>query len=183
MMHATRFRPTLPAGLPVSVTPLNPISFLLKAASINPHKVALSHPETHRSWTYQQWAIRVCNLVNALRSRGVKSGDKVFLLMPNTPAMADAIQACTAMGAILVPINIRLLPQEVEYLVMDSGASFGISFSMSLMVTKLNKLSNARYRRLRIRSSLPEYQHSSSRLERWRTRLRIRIVLGRGSSV
>ena len=74
---ATRFRPKLSSDLPVSFTPLNPITFLLKAASIRPNHIAISHPETGRSWTYEEWAMRVCSLSYALKSRGLKRGDKV----------------------------------------------------------------------------------------------------------
>lgn len=52
---ATRFRPKLPPGLHPSFTPLNPVTFLLKAATIRPHHVALTHPEKGLSYTYYQW--------------------------------------------------------------------------------------------------------------------------------
>lgn len=56
---ATSFRPLLPAGLSPSYTPLNPIAFLLKAASIRPNHIALRHPTPARGagrlWTYAEW--------------------------------------------------------------------------------------------------------------------------------
>jgi hypothetical protein len=52
---ATRFRPKLPPHLPASCTPLNPISFLLKAATIRPDHIALVHPEKRLQWTFSEW--------------------------------------------------------------------------------------------------------------------------------
>jgi acyl-coenzyme A synthetase/AMP-(fatty) acid ligase len=62
------------------------------------------------------------NLVYALRSMGVGKGDRVLVLAPNTPLIADCIQAVTAMGSILVPINTRLREPEAEYLLEHSGS-------------------------------------------------------------
>lgn len=121
---ATRFRPTLPAGLAVNFTPLNPVAFLLKAASIRPAHPGLEHPETGRSWTFEQWATRVGNLAYALRARGVRTGDKVLVAAPNSALIADALQAIPALGAVIVPINVRQTAKEVEYIIADSGANF-----------------------------------------------------------
>lgn len=69
-------------------------------------------------------ATRVANLAYALRSRGVKAGDRVMVVAPNTPMFADALQAIGAVQAIVVPVNIRLIAAEVEYLLENSGATF-----------------------------------------------------------
>lgn len=57
-----RFRPALPRGLAPNHSPLNPLYFLLKAASIRPHHVALKHPERRREWTYEQWCVQSSRL-------------------------------------------------------------------------------------------------------------------------
>lgn len=59
-VHGARFRPLLPAGLPAHFTPLNPVAFLLKAASIRPNHPAIVHPEKGLSWTYEQWSVLCC---------------------------------------------------------------------------------------------------------------------------
>lgn len=50
-----KFVAGLPAGLPVHITPLNPVNFLLRSAYIRPHRVALKHPDLGVEWTYAEW--------------------------------------------------------------------------------------------------------------------------------
>lgn len=50
-----KFQARLPAGLPVHITPLNPVNFLLRSAFIRPHRVALKHPAIGVEWTYSEW--------------------------------------------------------------------------------------------------------------------------------
>jgi hypothetical protein len=106
---ANSFRPKLPAGLPPSYTPLNPLSFLLKAASIRPDHPALLHPAKSLSYTFSEWATRVSYLAYALRSRGIKAGDRVLVCAPNVPMTADALQAICALQAIIVPVRLSLV--------------------------------------------------------------------------
>lgn len=47
-----------------------------------------------------------------------------MVVAPNTPMFADALQAIGAVQAIVVPVNIRLIAAEVEYLLENSGATF-----------------------------------------------------------
>lgn len=49
------FRPKLKKGTPVHLTPLNPVSFLLRCAAIRPNHVGLTHPEKGLSWTFAEW--------------------------------------------------------------------------------------------------------------------------------
>ena len=121
---AFRWRPALPADLPVWHTPLNPITFLLKAALIRPDHPALVHSGRAGggvSWSYSQWAERVAQLAYALRARGLGEGDRVFVLGPNVPFVADALQAVPAAKMVLVVVNTRLSAPEIEFLVKDSG--------------------------------------------------------------
>lgn len=53
--HRHRFQPALPAGLKVNHTPLNPVSFLLRSATIRPDRTAVIHPARNVSWTYSEW--------------------------------------------------------------------------------------------------------------------------------
>ena len=51
-------------------------------------------------------------------------GDRIAILSPNTPALLEAHFAIPALGGILVPVNIRLQPDEVAHILADSGARF-----------------------------------------------------------
>lgn len=50
-----KFQASLPKGLPVNKTPLNPVSFLLRSATIRGERVALQHPAKGLQWTYAEW--------------------------------------------------------------------------------------------------------------------------------
>src|SRR5262249_7619353 len=57
-------------------------------------------PSDHATVTYQQLHDEVCRLANALKSRGVKKGDRVCIYMPMIPEAAYAMLACARIGAI-----------------------------------------------------------------------------------
>ena len=58
----------------------------------------------------------------ALHRRGVGFGDRVLLLMLNRSEYVEAIFGANILGAIAVPVNIRMAPAEIAFLVADSGA-------------------------------------------------------------
>ncbi|KAG5644750.1 hypothetical protein DXG03_007879 [Asterophora parasitica] len=120
----TSLRLKTPPNLPVNVHPLNPLDFLLRAAQIYPEKVALVHSDVEYpvSYSFSVWAQRVQNLAYALIQAGIKPGDRVAVIAPNSPVIADAHQGVIATRAILTPINTRLKPSEVEYILQHSGA-------------------------------------------------------------
>jgi fatty-acyl-CoA synthase/long-chain acyl-CoA synthetase len=74
------------------------------------------------TWTYAQTDERVTRLANALRERGVGPGDRVAVLGLNSPAVVESFLAVVRAGAICVPVNFRLVADEVAYLLADSGA-------------------------------------------------------------
>ncbi|PWY97275.1 acetyl-CoA synthetase-like protein, partial [Testicularia cyperi] len=102
---------------------LTPISFLLRAALITPKKLAISHPERNYSFTYEQWAARTLSLAFAIRSTpGFQEGDRVAVISPNAPLIADCHYGIPAAGGIITPINIRNTPKEVAYVLEHSGS-------------------------------------------------------------
>jgi fatty-acyl-CoA synthase len=108
------------AGRGVFRTELNPVDLLARAAYMYPDKVAIAHGE--RRYSYRQFAERSWQLANALRAAGLQKGDRVAALLANSPPMLDAHFGVPAAGGILVPINTRLAPAEVEYILHHSGA-------------------------------------------------------------
>jgi len=65
---------------------------------------------------------RVNLLAGALAERGVRTGDRVALLLHNGFEFVEALLACHRAGAAAVPVNFRLVADEVEYILADSGA-------------------------------------------------------------
>ena len=103
-------------------TELNPADFLRRAAYMYPDKVALVHGE--RRYPYRELASRSWQLANGLRSAGLRKGDRVATLLPNSPAMLEAHFGVPAAGGILVTINYRLASAEIGYILGHSGARY-----------------------------------------------------------
>ena len=76
-----------------------------------------------RTITWAQIHERVSGLAAALRERGVRAGDRVAIMMTNRPEFLETMFATSAIGAIVVPVNFRLAPDEIAYILTDSGAS------------------------------------------------------------
>ncbi len=72
--------------------------------------------------TYGEMADRAEALGGGLSERGVGRGDVVALLSYNCPEFLETIFAANYLGAIAMPINWRLAPPEVRYILEHSGA-------------------------------------------------------------
>ncbi|OFZ98282.1 MAG: acyl-CoA synthetase [Betaproteobacteria bacterium RIFCSPLOWO2_02_67_12] len=105
---------------PQNYTPLSPITFLPRAAEIYPDRVAVIHGGTR--FTYAQFYERSRRLAAALAARGVKRGDVVSAMLPNTPPMLEAHYGVPALGAVLNTINTRLDADTVAFILEHSGA-------------------------------------------------------------
>jgi fatty-acyl-CoA synthase len=109
---------------------INVGQWISKWAAIRPEKIALysdGRPFTYRVLNGR--SVRVANLLNDL---GVVKGDRVGALLYNSNEYIEVYFALSRMGAILVPINWRLVPAEVEFILNDSGATalfFGSEFT------------------------------------------------------
>jgi fatty-acyl-CoA synthase len=85
---------------------LTPLSFIERAASVYPTRLAVVHGEIRRTWkeTYD----RTRRLASALVARGIGVGDTVAVMLPNTPAMVEAHFGIPMAGAVLNTLNTRL---------------------------------------------------------------------------
>jgi fatty-acyl-CoA synthase len=73
--------------------------------------------------TYAQFFDRCDRWSAALQKLGVKAGDRVAYIAPNTHAHLESFYAVPQIGAVLVPINYRLSPDEFAYIITHSGAT------------------------------------------------------------
>ncbi|KAA9166394.1 long-chain-fatty-acid--CoA ligase [Amycolatopsis acidicola] len=94
---------------------------LARHARLSPGRIAFRYNETSRS--YGEFDERVSRLANALRERGVGYGDRVVVLGLNTLEVLEGYFASTRLGAICVPVNFRLVADEIAYVLEDAGAS------------------------------------------------------------
>jgi len=98
-----------------------PISRILeRAAQAWPAHPALSDGD--RSFTYTQMVDRARRLAAALRGLGLATGDRVAILDANSFRYVEAYYACALAGLVIVPLNSRLAPPELEYMLNDVGA-------------------------------------------------------------
>lgn len=92
--------------------------WLGRRASLTPNQEALLEPSTEHRYNYQELNQRGNQLANFLSLEcNIKKGDRVAFLLNNRIECIDAFAACGKLGAILVPLNVRLTPIEHhEYL-------------------------------------------------------------------
>jgi long-chain acyl-CoA synthetase len=86
-----------------------------------PSKEALYDTRSQVRMTYAEWSDDVNRLANALRSEGVKKGDRVSTFLFNREELATAFFACAKLGAIFNPINFRLMSEEVAFILQDAS--------------------------------------------------------------
>ena len=72
--------------------------------------------------TFEQLASRVLRLARGLEGLGVKRGGRVVLLAKNCGAYIELLYACWTLGAAAVPVNTRLHPREVAFILDDAEA-------------------------------------------------------------
>ena len=72
--------------------------------------------------TYAQLWGHALQYAAVLRERGVGPGDKVALLLPNTPHFPLSYYGAIALGAVVVPVHALLKAEEIQYVLEDSGA-------------------------------------------------------------
>jgi len=78
--------------------------------------------EGERRWTYREFQQEVHQLARAIQRMGVEKGDRVAVLSPNTASMLQLFYACFQIGAVVVPLNTRLLPHDYQYIVDHAEA-------------------------------------------------------------
>ena len=78
--------------------------------------------DTHLRLTYEQFFERCDRWSAALQTLGVQHGDRVAYIAPNTHAQLESFYSVPQIGAVLVPINYRLLAEDFAYLINHSGA-------------------------------------------------------------
>src|SRR5436309_7286826 len=75
-----------------------------------------------KSWTWREIDTRVSALAAALAARGIAKGDRILVHSKNGDEMFFSMFAAFRLGAVWVPTNFRLMPDEVAYLAQASGA-------------------------------------------------------------
>lgn len=88
---------------------------LVGSAQRFPHRMALAFPES--SHTYQQVLDGATRTARGLHALGVRHGDHVGILMPNSPEWVEAYFGVALLGAVVVPLNARYRSVELAYVI------------------------------------------------------------------
>jgi fatty-acyl-CoA synthase len=113
------------------------VSYIVsRGAELHPDRIALDDLLNDRRLSYGELDARVTRLARALIRAGVEKGDMVAAMFWNEHAMVETIFACARIGAIVAPLNVRLLPSDVaEYVnghdcrAIVANADFADSFA------------------------------------------------------
>ncbi len=96
-------------------------SWTARRARMSPDRVAVVHGD--ESVTYRDLHERATRFAHVLTGLGVAAGDRVAYLGPNEPEFLVALFGTGLVGGIFVPLNTRLAPPELAYILADSGTS------------------------------------------------------------
>ncbi|MCA1617946.1 MAG: long-chain fatty acid--CoA ligase [Acidobacteria bacterium] len=97
---------------------------LERRAAASPEKVFLSSEADGRQFTYREFDAAVNRTARLLHDQGVRRGDVVSLLLPNSAEYIIAYFACFKSGAIAGPVNSLLKAEEIAYVVANSEARY-----------------------------------------------------------
>ena len=114
---------------------LSPLTFMERAASVYPNKLAVIHGDVRRTWaeTYE----RCRRLASALVRQGIGVGDTVSIMCPNLPEHFEAHFGVPMAGAVLNSINTRLDAAAVAFILKHAEAKILITErEMSPIVSK-----------------------------------------------
>jgi acyl-CoA synthetase (AMP-forming)/AMP-acid ligase II len=108
----------------VATTELPPASnifdYVRHWETTTPERVAIGDGE--RSWTWREWADCIRRAAGAQASFGLLPGDRVAFLDKNNPACLETSLACGLAGTVNAIVNFRLAPEEIAWIINDSGA-------------------------------------------------------------
>jgi fatty-acyl-CoA synthase len=100
--------------------PLTPLEFARRTRKLYSEREAVVDGDLRL--TYEEFFERCDDWSSALQALGVRQGDRVAYIAPNTHAQLESFYAVPQLGAILVPVNYRLTADDFAYLINHSGA-------------------------------------------------------------
>ena len=97
--------------------------FLTKRAFMNPELEAIVDYATARRFSFRDLNQRANRFANLARASGIQKGDRVALLLMNSVEYVEAFYGLAKIGAVVVPLNWRLVPDELAYILSNAGAT------------------------------------------------------------
>jgi len=94
-----------------------------RRALLTPNREAIIDNIEKKTYTYEELDFRANKLAQVLIDHGISKGDRVAMFSTNRIECIDLFLATGKIGAILVPFNVRLTIQELDYLIKKTGPS------------------------------------------------------------
>jgi fatty-acyl-CoA synthase len=107
--------------------PLTTSDFITRAEIVYPDRIAIvdEPDQPAESWgsiDYREMARRSRAIAAGLDALGIEVGERVAIVSHNSARLLTALFGVTGSGRILVPVNFRLVAEEISYIVEHSGA-------------------------------------------------------------
>ena len=102
------------------LTPLTPMEFARRSRQLYGDRLAVVDGDVR--FTYDQFFSRCDRWSHVLERFGVRPGDRVAYVAPNTHAMLEAFYAVPQLGAVVVPLNYRLIGDDFAFMINHSGS-------------------------------------------------------------
>ncbi len=125
--------------------PQTPIGFLDWASHVYPQKTAIIHGKKH--YSYKEFRQRSLRLASALSRRGIRKGDTVAIIAPNSPPMLEAHFGVPMTGAVLNALNFRLDAETIAFIlehgeakVLITDKEFSSVMKQAISITKRDLL-------------------------------------------
>ncbi len=120
------YDPDVPSEIDIPEKPL--YSLVNEGAESYPDRIAIIF--FGKKITYKQLRNMIDSFAHALQEHGIKKGDVVALLLPNTPQFVISYYAILKVGAIVTPLNPLYKSAEIKRQLLDSGAETIILLDM-----------------------------------------------------
>lgn len=101
--------------------PLTPLRFKRRAVQLYGRKTGVVCGASR--FTYQEFSDRADRLARGLERLGIPRGARVAFLALNCHRLLEAYYGVVQMGGVLLPLNVRLSPAELAFILQDSGAA------------------------------------------------------------
>lgn len=122
------------------------LAIALLAPNLAKHPGKTAYICNDEAVSYQQLADAACRFAALLQQSGIVAGDRVLLILPDSPVLVAAFLGAVLHGAIAVPVSTALTTDDYHYILQNSAASFLVSSAavpaaVELASPKLSSLS------------------------------------------
>ena len=122
---------------PANYQPLTPLTFLERAASVYPDRIAIIYGS--QKYYYSDFYLRCRKLASFLSKNGIGRGDTVSVMLANTPSMLEAHYAVPMCGGVLHSINTRLDASAIAFQLDHAESSMFIAVSYTHLTLPTNR--------------------------------------------